>query len=239
MNMRLNTLVFTVLTGFSGITFAVSNTFTGKIVIDGQEYSSGSSNVIQGSGKVITDKRKLSAFNKLNINIAADIEYIASDSYRLELTADDNIAATISSAVRGNTLHIDNDRSFSTESKLHARIFGSPALQGVLVDGSSDVNLQGISGNSLDITLDGTGDITAQGNTSNLTIKVDGSGSVNTKELRADNVNINVDGSSEITVTAKKSLVVVIDGVSDVTYYGHPGTIKKTVDGVGDISAGD
>ena len=237
MNKKCNALSLIALAGFSNI--ASSEAVTGKIIIDGQEYSSGSSNIVQGSGNVITEKRKLSAFNKLQINITADIKYFASDDHRLELTADDNVAATITSNIRGNTLLIDSDRSFSTQSKLRARIMGSPDLQAVTVDGSSDVNLQGIKANLLEINLDGTGDISAQGNVSNLIINVDGSGDVNTKELQADNVTVNVEGSTDVSVTANNKLDVVINGVSNVTYYGHPGSINKTIDGVGDVSAGD
>ncbi len=237
MNKKINTLVLMTLAGFSGITS--SNAVTGKIVIDGKEVSSGSSNIIQGSGNVITDKRKLSTFDKLDLNITADIEYIASDGYRLELTADDNIAATISSDIRGNTLYIESNRSFSTQSTLQVKIFGSPNLKGVNVDGSSDVDIHGISGDSLEIILDGTGDITAQGKVSNLIIKVDGSGDINMKETQADNVTVSVEGSADVTVTANKNLDVSIDGVSDVTYYGHPRSINKAIDGVGEISAGD
>lgn len=225
------------LAGFSNI--ASSEAVTGKIMIDGQVYSSGSANVIRGSGNIVTNKRKLSAFNNLSINITADIEYIASDSYQLELTVDDNIAPTITTTISGNTLSIDTNRSFSTQNTIRARIYGSPALRGVIMNGSSDVNLQEITGNSLEINLEGTGDLKAQGNVQNLNIKVSGSGNVNTKGLQADNVTITVDGSADVTVTANNKLNVSIDGVSDVTYYGHPGAIYKTIDGVGDISAGD
>ena len=237
MKIKQNYFVLIALAGFSSM--ALSEAVTGKIIIDGQEYSSGSSNVIQGSGKTVTDKRKLNAFSKLSINIAADIEYIASDSHRLELTADDNIAPTITSSIIGNTLSIDTNKSFSTQSKIRTKIYGPSTLQSVVIDGSSDVNLQGITGSSLEINLDGTGDITAQGKVSNLIISANGSGNVNTKELQADDVTINVEGSTDVTATANKNLDVVINGVSDVTYYGHPGSINKTIDGVGNVSAGD
>jgi hypothetical protein len=237
MKIKQNSLVLIALAGFSSM--ALSETVTGKIIIDGQEYSSGSSNVIQGSGKTVTDKRKLNTFSELSINIAADIEYIASDSLRLELTADDNIAPTITSSIIGNTLSIDTNQSFSTQSKIRTKIYGPPTLQGVVIDGSSDVKLQGITGDLLEIKLDGTGDIKVQGNVSKLSIKADGSGNVNTKELQADDVTIHVEGSTDVTVTANKNLDVVINGVSDVTYYGHPSSINKAIDGVGKISAGD
>lgn len=237
MKLKWYILFLIAIAGFSGM--ASSEAVTGKIMIDGQEYGSGSSNVVRGSGKIVTDKRNLSAFDKLSINVTADIEYIASNSYQLELTADDNIAAVITSTISGNTLSIDTNRSFSTQSTFRIKIYGTASLHSLLVDGSADVNLQGISSDLLEINLDGTGDISAKGTVKKLIIKIDGSGDVNTKALQADNVSINVDGTADVTVTVNKMLDVAIDGVSDVTYYGHPASINKTIDGVGEVSAGN
>ncbi|MEE9345067.1 MAG: DUF2807 domain-containing protein [Methylococcales bacterium] len=237
MNLEWNILYVMALTGFSGI--ALSEAVTGKIIIDDQEYTSGSSNVIQGSGNIVTDRRKLSAFEKLSVNITANIEYIASDSYHLELTADDNIPSVISTAITDNTLSIDTGRSFATQSIIRARIYGPPSLNSLIVNGSSDINLQGISSESLEINLDGIGDIVAQGKVKNLIVMVDGSANVNTKALQADNVTIDADGSTDVIVTANNKLDIAIDGVSNVTYYGHPNSINKTIDGVGEVSTGN
>jgi hypothetical protein len=235
MNLKWNVFMVLVMTGYSVI--ASGQAVTGKIMIDGQIYSSGSSNVVQGSGKVITVKRQLNTFHNLSINIAADIEYIASNDYKLELSADDNVAAVITSAISGDTLLIDTDRSFSTQSRIHIKIYGASTLNSLRVGGSSDINLNGITGDSLEITVNGTGDVVAEGNIKNLIVHVVGSGNIRSKALQADNVTVDVDGTADVTVTANNRLNVMIDGVSNVTYYGHP-TIRKTINGVGNISAG-
>ena len=237
MKMKWQVVLVMAATGYS--VTAMSGAVTGKIVVDGQVYSSGASNVIQGTGNVITEQRKLNAFNKLDVNLAADVEYIAAGDYRLELTADDNIAPVITSSVQNGRLVLDTDRSFSTQSRVRMRVYGAPALEVLRVDGSSDVSLHGLSGHSLRIDLDGTGEISAQGKVRSLTVLVDGTGSINSKDLQADHVRINVDGSADVTVTVNSELDVAIDGVSDVTYYGHPGSINKTIDGVGQVSQGN
>lgn len=81
MNQQWNTLILMTLIDFSEM--AVSQAVTGKIMIDGQEYSSGSSNIIRGSRKVVTEKRQLNVFNRLFVNIAADVDNITSDSYHV------------------------------------------------------------------------------------------------------------------------------------------------------------
>ncbi len=250
MILKLNAFVLISMAGYSSV--VSSEAVTGKIVIDGNAYSSessviieggnviqGSGNILKGTGKFATEHRKLSTFDSLLINISADIEYIASDKYKIELSADDNIIAVITTAVKGNSLVIDTDRSFNTRSRIHLTIYGPATLKSLQIDGSSDISLRGLSSNSLNISLDGTGDIKAEGNVRDLTIQIDGSGDVNTKALQADNVIIEVDGSTDVVVTANNKLDVTIDGVSDVTYYGHPNSITKSIDGVGEVSAGN
>lgn len=236
MKIKWHFLVLVALTGLPDM--ASSRAITGKIIIN-QTYSSGSSDLIQGSGNVITDKRSLKRFSKLSISSAVDIEYFASENYRLELTTDDNIVPIITSTIDGDTLSIDANQSYSTQSKLRAKIYGPSTLEGVKTDGSSDVNLQGIVSDLLEIDLDGSSDFTAQGKVQNLYIKTSGRSDINAKELLATNVTINTEGNTDVIVTVNKNLDVVLDGISDITYYGHPDSITKTIDGIGNVTAGD
>jgi hypothetical protein len=242
MKIKWHTLVLMALTGFSNI--VASKAVSGKIIINNQSYSSGSSNSIQGSGQVVTVRRMLGAFNKLSIGTTVDVEYFAAENnavedYRIELTADDNIVPIIDSRISGGTLTIDANQSYSTWRKLGAKIYGPAMLQGVSVEGSADLNLQGIAGDLLEINLEGTGNLTAQGKVQQLMIKTSGSRDINTKKLQAEQVTIHVEGSADVKVTANKTLDVVINGISDIIYYGHPETINKTINGIGDVLTGD
>lgn len=236
MKIKWHFLVLVALTGLPDM--ASSRAITGKIIIN-QTYSSGSSDLIQGSGNVITEKRKLNGFSKLSISAAVDIEYFASENYSLELTADDNIVPIITSTIVGDTLIIDTNQSYSTQSKLHASIYGPSTLKGVKTDGSSDVNLQGIASDMLEINLEGSSDFTVQGKVQNLHIKTSGRSEINAKELLATNVTINTKGNTDAIVTVNKNLDIVLNGISDITYYGHPESITKTIDGIGNVTAGD
>lgn len=236
MKIKWHFLVLVALTGLPDM--ASSRAITGKIIIN-QTYSSGSSDLIQGSGNVITEKRKLNGFSKLSISAAVDIEYFASENYSLELTADDNIVPIITSTIVGDTLIIDTNQSYSTQSKLRASIYGPSTLKGVKTDGSSDVNLQGIASDMLEINLEGSSDFTVQGKVQNLHIKTSGRSEINAKELLATNVTINTKGNTDAIVTVNKNLDIVLNGISDITYYGHPESITKTIDGIGNVTAGD
>lgn len=224
---------------------ATGGTYTGKIVIDGVEYgsgfsgSTGSSGVLEGNGKVVTKQRELGFFDQLSVQLTGDVNYVAADQFSLKIKADENIVPVITSEISGGVLVLDTDRSYSTQSKLQITVFGPPSLKGLVVDGSADVNMRGIDTGSLQIGLDGSGDVTAQGRVDSLLVKVDGSGDVSAKELIANNVMVATDGSTEVVVTAKNRLDVTVDGVGEVTYYGNPATVNKAIDGVGDVKPGN
>ncbi|MCK5829945.1 MAG: DUF2807 domain-containing protein [Methylococcales bacterium] len=237
MNIKRNVLLLvTILTGFSDM--ALCKSITGQIIVN-QTYSSGSSGLIQGNGQVITAKRVLGEFDKLSVSTLVDVEYFASESNWLELTADDNITPIISSLINDNTLSIDTDQSYSTKSKIYLKIYGPATLQKITVKGSTDVNLKGVTGDLLEINLSGTSQVTAQGSVQNLIIKTSGSSDANTKELLANNVTIMTKGSTDIIVTVKKELDVSTKGISNITYYGQPKSINKKIGGIGKVIAGD
>jgi len=236
MKKKWNVLLLMTLTGF--VDMALSRSITGQIIIN-QTYSSGSSGAIRGNGQVTATKRVLGNFNKLSINTLLDIEYYASEYNRIELIADNNLIPIITSIIKGDTLLIDADQSYSTQNKIHAKIYGPSALSKVTADGSSDVKLQGITANLLEIDLSGASHITAEGKVKSLVIKKRGTSDANTKELSADYVTIITKGAGDAIVTVNKKLDVTINGISNITYFGHPDSINKMIDGIGKVSAGD
>lgn len=228
-----------------------SEAYTGKVVIDGKVYSSDSvvinsgnvnssnrDDVLNGSGVIVSETRNLTAFDDLLVNISADISYVSSDDYKLVLSGDDNIVAVISTSLEGKSIVINSKRSFNTQNNLKIVVYGPKSLNRLTVEGSSDVNLKGISNQMFEVILEGSGDIRVQGKVRELKVEVDGSGNIDTRLLEADNVDISIDGSADLAVTANNNLNVVIDGVSNVTYYGNPASISKEIDGVGKVSPG-
>jgi len=227
-----NILFLMVLSIFS--TIALSRT----LVISGNSRFSVGSSLIRGNGKIEIDKRKLGLFEKLSTNVTADIEYVTSDSYQIEITTDDNIVPLIVTTVKDRTLFIDSSKSFSTVNSLRIKVYGPATLYGVSLNGASKVSLHGIAGNTLKININGSGNVTALGKVKNLIININGSSEIDTKKLSANDVTINGKGSSSIIVSVTKKLDVVVDGVSSVTYVGSPEVINKTIHGFGSITSG-
>lgn len=237
MNRQETSLMFIILATFS--THTMSEAMTGKIVVGNQTYSSGSASTVRGSGKIVTVNRTIGGFNKLSIQLAATIEFTGTGSKQLNITADDNLVDIITTTISNKTLLIESSHSFSTHHKIQIRITGPAALEKLVADGSTMINLHNIDGDSLEITLDGINHLTAEGKVKNLAIKAKGSGEIDTKKLPAENVDINLDGTINAVITVKNKLSAALEGISNVTYYGDPDLVNKTIDGISSISSGN
>lgn len=232
MNILCNSLFFIALIGISEI--SLSQQMAEQKVNDSQ-----STNPIPYIGQNKTSKQALGKFNKVSINAMVDIEYIASQKNGIEVTSDDSDIPLVTSTIKNKTLSIDVDKSSLILSKLSAKIYGPAALQKITAEQSSYINLKGVKSDFLEINLSGASHVAAKGKVETLVIKTSDSSDADTKEVMADNVTIISESTSDTLVTAKKNLDVKIIGISDITYYGHPVSINKTIDGIGKLSAGD
>jgi hypothetical protein len=52
-------------------------------------------------------------------------------------------------------------------------------------------------------------------------------------------LDVNFNGLGNVKITAKDTLNAVVNGMGNLTYYGKPRNVNKTVNGIGSVSAGD
>ncbi len=218
--------------------FGSNNTVSsGKIIINGKEVGESSGNYLKGSGKKTTVSRNVSNFERIKITGTVDLIYSKGRNH-VEVTGDENIVNHIKTEVNSGVLEIYSDKHFATDMPITVTV-SSPRLDGVIVDGSSDVALRNIRSEKFLIQLNGTGDISASGKVKSLMIDVFGSGDVNTRELIADNVEAKLNGTGDLYVTALQSLNATVSGAGDIVYYGNPPVVNSNAFGAGDITSGD
>lgn len=218
--------------------FGTNNTVSsGRIIINGKEMGESSGNYVKGSGKKTTENRKTADFQRINIAGSLDLVYSAGKN-ALAITGDDNVISIIKTEINNGVLHIFSDKSFSTSMPITVSV-SSPGLEAVMVEGSSDVSLQGLRSRSFLIQLNGTGEIIATGKVKSLDIDIFGTGGVNAKALSADNVDAKLNGTGDLQLTALQSLNATIVGTGDIVYFGNPQVVNRSSLGVGDIKSGD
>ena len=211
-------------------------------------------NIIEGSGIVQTEYRRMAFFNKIELYFPAEVIVRQGNTKDIEITAESNIINLVYSRVSGNTLILDdNGRLRSSHNvKIYVQV---PDINSIFVSGSGRVisdnkifsknmNLR-LSGSGLiDVALDvkndlvadlsGSGLIFMEGDTYNGIYDVSGSGKIESFDMHADNSDIVISSSGRCETTALSNLGVTISGSGSVWFRGNP-RISQRISGSGKI----
>jgi hypothetical protein len=198
---------------------------------------------LTGSGKVVTQAVSLSDFDVLEVNGNMQVEVLPGDHYAVSVSADDNLIQHVSITQRGRQLIL----GLSPAVKYHS-VSGSlkaivtlPRLSGVTANGNSEVRLDALRGDNIQITTSGNSEVrgalaansarvVASGNSyialtgSTPDLQVNGSGNVlvDLSRLAAGNAHATLTGLAQATVNVQNRLDYRLSGLGHLTYMGHP-----------------
>ena len=219
--------------------------------------------VIRGSGKVITESRKVSDFDKVVLSGVGTLYITQGDEESLEIEAEDNLMPYIVSKVRGNTLTIGFEDDKWTQaiqpteplkffltlkdlSKVELSGAGRVVVEDIETDelriissGAGDIEIDNLSAKKLTVTLSGAGNCEIGGQVADQSIVISGAGNYSAEYLETESTSIQVSGMGSSRVWATKDLKIEISGAGSVKYYGSP-HITQEISGAGNIkSLGD
>ena len=193
---------------------------------------------VEGSGKRKVEQRRVSSFNKIDIDGVFDVKIELRKKQGVEIIGDDNILPHIVTKSSGDTLVITSSKSICPKLSLQVNI-SQDNIERLDADGSNDINISGVKNKKFVLNLNGASDVRASGRTGEFTAKISGAGSLRAGNLHAENTEISVVGSGDAEVYASGKLNASIDGAGDIIYFGNPKDVSRRVTGVGDIEAGD
>ncbi len=212
---------------------------------------------VRGSGPVVSETRSLASFNKITLDVSADI-YLTQDSVQsVIIKAQENILDILETEVVNGRLKIDFDRNcvknhdqiniYITVADIReVDIQGSGdviALSPIStsdlsfeIDGSGSIQVPHVTANSIGIDISGSGDASFAGDSTvnYLDIDINGSGDIKAFGLPVNHVKVDIDGSGDARVHALQSLDIYISGSGNVYYMGYP-QITTHISGSGDI----
>lgn len=192
-------------------------------------------NSIHGSGVSKTETRTITDFKKVEVNGSCDVSLSVGGETSLSLTADDNLLEYVVTEVRDGKLVVEM-KSGSYSPQVHMKVTATtPGLDAVVIHGSSDVDVKGLSGDRFALEVDGSGDAKASGKVGSVVAKVNGSGDLNLSDVEAREATVEISGSGDVDVWATESLAVSVAGSGDVTYKGDPQKVTKSVAGSGSV----
>jgi hypothetical protein len=232
-----------------GWTHAPDYLFTGNGFIPGSSE--------RGSGKIINESRDVHDYQSIRISYPAQYVITQGGTELLNIQADDNAAAEISTKVVNGVLVIDliNGHHIPVSptkpviititvkdlSEVDFESAGSVKLTGlktdqfkVSMDGAGELTLDNVQLKGMDCNLAGVGSVQASGLADTINVHVQGLGSFNGGDLHSQAATVNLDGMGNATVWVDKNLTADVSGLGSINYYGNAQVIK-TVSGLGNV----
>jgi hypothetical protein len=203
-----------------------------------------------GSGKMVTETRKVTGFNKIDISGGFDVVIKQDTAESVSITADDNLMEAIKSEVSDGKLQIKTKGSICNSGKLVLnislrdlnRIETSGAVNVTsngkittkdLVIGTSGATKITLDLNANNLITNGTGstELNLTGQASSHLVNFSGAGTLNALDFIVAKYNIESTGAVNCKINVLNELNVSSAGVSEVEYRGNPAKIHEDKSG--------
>ncbi len=189
----------------------------------------------RGSGTMTTEVREIDSFVWITTDAPVELYVTRAEGWSLSVTVDDNLHDHIVTEVRRGDLFIETEGSFRTRGPIRIDIT-VPMLEGLALEGAGDAYLIDVADDEFLIDLQGSGDVTVEGNAAFLEIALDGSGDVDASDFRAATVIATLNGSGDIICFATERFEGTVNGSGDIVYRGRPDQHRHSINGSGDIA---
>lgn len=210
---------------------------------------------IKGSGNITTKRQSIQEFDELDINGVITVFLRQSDNHKVEVVTDDNLHHIVNiESVNGKLFVRTNDDSDYQATKMDVYI-SMPNLSHIRLDGVtalycedtltlSDIRIEKLNTgfmefrgvlSRLSVESYDVGDMELHGKAQTAEINNQMTGNLHAYGLLTNNMYLIHGGTGEVEIYASDILEVTIDGVGDVHCKGNPGTIEKTVNGIGKL----
>ena len=190
-------------------------------------------NQISGSGIRKKEQRQVAAFSSIATSGAFDVDVNCQKPQSLEVEADDNLLALITTEVSGNVLHIKSKGNFSVKDPIKIKI-SMGNLEGLSANGAGRIDVTGLNSDKFEIDANGATTIRVSGEAKLVDIDTNGAGKIDAHNLRASRGVVQAKGVARVDVNVAEQLDVTVSGPSHVTYKGDP-VLNKTVHGPGSV----
>lgn len=208
----------------------------------------------KGEGPVKTEMRDVSGFRGVELGFSGDVEVRVSDTYSVEVHAQENLLPLLKTEVEDGNLNIYFSENVSRSEGVkvlvsgpsfhHFSVGGSGEIKVVTpiqsekmelaLAGSGELALPQATLGSLHCTVSGSGGIEVGGTANATEVEVSGSGDVDAKGLTTNELRVAIAGSGSVKAHVVQVLKADIAGSGDVYYSGDP-HVESNISGSGDV----
>lgn len=190
---------------------------------------------VRGSGDVITIDVPIEGVSRLSVSHSFEVNVTVGEQPSLTLRVDDNLEASLSVGMDGDTLRIGLEpRTVVSNATLEADLTVT-SLEAIEGSGTVDIHLATLTGSDFDLQIDGaseldgalefgsmTGEISGASNLSlsgqvgTVDIGASGASDLALLELEVDDLRIRLSGASDAEITVNDSIEASLSGASSL-----------------------
>ena len=201
----------------------------------------GNTKTINGSGNVITEKRDVQNFDRVDLKGIGNLTIIQGSEESLTITADENLMQYITSKVVNGTLEIGMEPNVSLipSHKMDYKLVVK-SISGIQLSGFGNIDSEGLTGDYMEVKLSGSGDLNIGTiESKSLLVRISGFGNFDSKSIKAKTPTIEITGSGDINVEKLEAddLSVKISGFGNTILAGKVLTQDVQILGSGDYKA--
>jgi hypothetical protein len=185
------------------------------------------------AGPTTSQTRDVGAFTRLKAEDQVDVNLRVGEPRRLRVRAGEKVIDDVRTDVRDGTLYVWYDGPKIREGRLLVEV-AAPAVDAIAITGASDVRVDGLAAEAVDIRVSGAGDIAANGRVRRLALDVSGAGDADLAELAAKEARVELTGAGDADVHASDRLDAEVSGAGDLAHRGDP-RLRERVSGAGEI----
>ena len=179
--------------------------------------------VITGSGRFISETRPVTAFATIAVSGAIRVQVEHGDAESLTITAEDNILELVESVIAGDRLTLGFRPGAGSVQNHGVDVhIGVRGVRGIDASGASRVDVSGLHGGDLRITLTGASQFTGTGAVDRLDADLSGASRMTAPALAARVASVTLSGASTALLRVLESLIGSASGASLLEFLGDP-----------------
>ncbi|WP_425994454.1 GIN domain-containing protein [Caulobacter sp. DWR1-3-2b1] len=181
----------------------------------------------------------------LKLDVPSNVEFIQGPVGKIEVTGPKSMVDRLT--IEGGSIHVaDNIEGESLTIDRHGIrvqsgsdrlriVVTAPGVRRFELSGSGDLEIQGFNQSSLSVTIDGSGDVSANGRVDTVEVKTNGSGSAYLEDLKTKDANVAILGSGGVEISPSDKVKIDITGSGDVSLESEATSVVSNVTGSGSV----
>jgi hypothetical protein len=199
-------------------------------------------------GPTVTRTLAWDGDKSLTVDMSADVTYVQGDTAGVQVTGPKSAAERV--RIVDGRIILDDEDDYAERvvirvgpTGIHGEgeterlkiVVTAPSVNSFRVAGSGDLTIERYHQPSLEVVIDGSGDVEATGEAASVTIRNNASGDADLAGLDVGDADIENAGSGEIEIGPRGKARVEISGSGDVRLTRKPASVEQSLTGSGDL----